>query len=163
MQDPTSWDEDGHEKGGVCWLQLEPQSPRGLLVQEDTCAACLKFSSKHSTCCVWMKRSAEYNPKNTSPQFSMEVETLWFGAVFLLRIQNDFTSLKDRAISFPMHNIRTICHALRRLIVKQKVPSHVLIKGSGFSIDSYIWSDKRCLEQRLQPSIPTQTHESNHW
>ncbi|KAL0151238.1 hypothetical protein M9458_053429, partial [Cirrhinus mrigala] len=67
--------------------------------------ACLKFASKHlndskenwvkvlwpdktkkielfginSTCCVWRRRNATYDPKNTIPTVKMEVETLCFG------------------------------------------------------------------------------------
>ncbi len=39
----------------------------------------------NSTRRVWRRRNAAYDPKNTIPTSNMEVETLCFGGVFLLR------------------------------------------------------------------------------
>ncbi len=45
----------------------------------------------NSTRRVWRKRIADYPRKNTIPTSNMEVETLCFGAVFLLRVQDDLS------------------------------------------------------------------------
>uniref|UniRef100_A0A4W5JW40 Uncharacterized protein n=1 Tax=Hucho hucho TaxID=62062 RepID=A0A4W5JW40_9TELE len=42
------------------------------------------------------RRNAAYDPKNTIPTSNMEVETLCFGGVFLLRGQDNFTASKGR-------------------------------------------------------------------
>uniref|UniRef100_A0AAZ3RX38 Transposase Tc1-like domain-containing protein n=1 Tax=Oncorhynchus tshawytscha TaxID=74940 RepID=A0AAZ3RX38_ONCTS len=48
----------------------------------------------NSTHCVW--RNAAYDPKNTIPPSSMEVETLCLGGIFLRRGQDNFTASKGR-------------------------------------------------------------------
>ncbi len=50
----------------------------------------------NSTHRVWRRRNAAYDPKNTIPPSNMEVETLSFGGVFLLRGQDTDTALKWR-------------------------------------------------------------------
>ncbi|KAL0179407.1 hypothetical protein M9458_024849 [Cirrhinus mrigala] len=75
--------------------------------------ACLKFANEHlndqrrtglsginSTRHVWRRRNAAYEPKDTKPTLNMEVETLCFGAVFLLRGQDKGTM--DRAMALKM-------------------------------------------------------------
>ncbi len=47
----------------------------------------IKLFSINSTRRVWSKRNAAYDPRNTIPSSNMEVETLCFGGVFLLRGQ----------------------------------------------------------------------------
>ncbi len=42
------------------------------------------------------ERNAAYDPKNTIPTSNMEVETLCFGGVFLLRGQDNCTASKGR-------------------------------------------------------------------
>ncbi len=50
----------------------------------------------NSTHRVWRRRNAAYDPKNTIPPSNMEVETLSFGGVFLLRGQDTDTASKWR-------------------------------------------------------------------
>ncbi len=50
----------------------------------------------NSTRRVWRRRNAAYDPKNTIPPSNMEVETLCFGGVFLLRGQDNCTASKRR-------------------------------------------------------------------
>ncbi len=49
----------------------------------------------NSTRCVWRRRNAAYDPKNTIPTVK-HVETLCFGGVFLLRGQDNCTASKGR-------------------------------------------------------------------
>ncbi len=49
-----------------------------------------------STHCVWRKRNAASDPRTPSPPSNMEVETLCFGGVFLLRGQDNCTASKGR-------------------------------------------------------------------
>ncbi len=49
----------------------------------------------NSTCRVW-RRNAAYDPRTPSPPSNMEVETLCFGGVFLLRGQDNCTASKGR-------------------------------------------------------------------
>ncbi len=46
----------------------------------------------NSTRHVWRRRNAAYDPKNTIPPSNMEVETLCFAGVFLLRGQDNCTT-----------------------------------------------------------------------
>ncbi len=48
------------------------------------------------TCHVWRRRNAAYDPRTPSPTSNMEVETLCFGGVFLLRGQDNCTASKGR-------------------------------------------------------------------
>ncbi len=50
----------------------------------------------NSTRRVWRRKNAAYDPKSTSPPSNMEVETLCFGGVFLLRGQDNCTASKGR-------------------------------------------------------------------
>ncbi len=45
----------------------------------------LKLFGFNSIRCVWRRRNAAYDPKNTIPTFKHGVETLCFGVVFMLR------------------------------------------------------------------------------
>ncbi len=65
----------------------------------------IELAGINSTHCIWRRRNAAYDPKNTSPLSNMEVETLCFGAVFLLRGQNNCTASKGRwnVPSGPVH------------------------------------------------------------
>ncbi|KAK3526264.1 hypothetical protein QTP70_021295, partial [Hemibagrus guttatus] len=89
--------------------------------QESTCKACLKFANEHlndseknwvkvlcsdetkielfgisSTCHVWRRRMLPMTPRTPSPPSNMEVETLCFGGVLLLRRQDNCTASKGR-------------------------------------------------------------------
>ncbi len=48
----------------------------------------------NSTRRVWRRRNAAYDPKNTIPPSNMEVETLCFGGVFLLRVTGQLHRIK---------------------------------------------------------------------
>ncbi len=56
----------------------------------------IKLFSIHSNLCVWMRRNAAYDPRTPSPPSKMELETLCFGGVFLLRGQDNCTASKER-------------------------------------------------------------------
>ncbi len=56
----------------------------------------IKLFGINSTHRVWRRRNAAYDPKNTIPTSNMEVETLCFGGVFLLRGQDNCTASKGR-------------------------------------------------------------------
>ncbi len=53
-----------------------------------------KFFSITSTRRVWKRRNAAYDPKTPSPPSNMEVETLCFEGVFLLRRQDNSHRIK---------------------------------------------------------------------
>ncbi len=50
----------------------------------------------NSTRCVWSKRNADYHPKNTIPTVKHGGGNIMFGAVFLLRVQDNFTTLRGK-------------------------------------------------------------------
>ncbi len=56
----------------------------------------IKLFGYNSIRCVWTRRNAAYDPKNTIPTSNMEVETLCFVGVFMLRGQNNCTTSKGR-------------------------------------------------------------------
>ncbi len=56
----------------------------------------IELFSINSNLCVWRRRNAAYDPKNTLPTVKHEVETLCFGGVFLLRGQDNCTASKGR-------------------------------------------------------------------
>ena len=56
----------------------------------------MEFFGINPTCRVWRRRNAAYDPKKPSPPSNMEVETLCFGGVFLLKGQDNFTASKGR-------------------------------------------------------------------
>ncbi len=54
----------------------------------------LELFGINSTRHVWRRRNAAYDPRTPSPPSNMEVETLCFGGVFLLRGQDNCTASK---------------------------------------------------------------------
>ncbi len=56
----------------------------------------IKLFGIKSTRHVWRRRNAANDPKNTIPPSNMQVETLCFGGVFLLRGQDNCNALKGR-------------------------------------------------------------------
>ncbi len=85
------------------------------LLKKPHVQACLKFASDseenwvkvlwsdeskiqlfgiNSTLRVWRRRNAANDPGTPSPPSNMEVETLYFGGVFLLRGQDNYTASK---------------------------------------------------------------------
>ncbi len=67
----------------------------------------IELAGINSTHCVWRRRNAAYDPRTPSPLSKMEVETLCFGGVFLLRGQNNCTASRDdergHVASGPVH------------------------------------------------------------
>lgn len=117
----------------LIWRQLGPQSPRTLLrsarkvtlLKKAHVQVRLKFASEHlndsekawekvlwsdeakiklfginSTPCVCKLSMTQTLP---SPQSSTKVETLCFGAIFLLRVRDDFTTLRSMDVTTTVH------------------------------------------------------------
>ena len=106
----------------LCCEGLKSCSARKVsLLKKAHIHACLKFANEHlkdsednwvkvlwsdqtkmelfginSTRRVWRRRNAAYDPRTASPPSNMEVETLCFGGVFLLRGPDNFTASKGR-------------------------------------------------------------------
>ncbi len=110
-----SWDHSHQENN---WWRTEIlQRPQGPPAQESTCTARLKFANDSEEnwvkCCGQMRPKSSslastqlavfggggmlpMTPRTPSPPSNMEVETLCFGGVFLLRGQDNCTASKGR-------------------------------------------------------------------